>query len=355
MKTSYIALTVLLGIVSVSAAADDKVTRADTHAPIGVMADHTHKKGEWMLSYRFMSMAMAGNRKDGDAISADEIVTTEANRFFGNPGQPPTLRVVPIDMSMDMHMLGAMYAPSDSVTLMLMLNYFDKKMRHITYQGGMGTTQLGRFTGGSRGLGDSTVAALINLGHAQHSNMHLIAGVSVPTGSTDEQGQVLTPMNMRPTVRLPYPMQLGSGSFDPIVGFNYSSNGERISWGAQWRSTFRSSDNDEGYRLGDEHRLTAWLSYLWSAPLSTSLRIEHIDRGNIDGIDASIMLPVQTADPDRQGGKRTDLIVGANLAGAGELQGWRLALEYARPVAQRLDGPQLETDALWTFGLQRSF
>ena len=32
--------------------------RADSHAPISVMGDHTHGKGEWMLSYRYMGMGM---------------------------------------------------------------------------------------------------------------------------------------------------------------------------------------------------------------------------------------------------------------------------------------------------------
>ena len=30
--------------------------RPDGHAPVSVMGDHTHNKGEWMFSYRFMSM-----------------------------------------------------------------------------------------------------------------------------------------------------------------------------------------------------------------------------------------------------------------------------------------------------------
>ena len=37
--------------------------RADSHAPIGVMGDHMHAKGEWMVSYRFMRMAMSGSRE----------------------------------------------------------------------------------------------------------------------------------------------------------------------------------------------------------------------------------------------------------------------------------------------------
>ena len=37
--------------------------RADGHAPIGVMGDHLHKRGEWMLSYRFMRMNMEGTHR----------------------------------------------------------------------------------------------------------------------------------------------------------------------------------------------------------------------------------------------------------------------------------------------------
>ena len=34
---------------------------AQSHAPIGVMGDHIHKKGEWMTSYRYMHMDMPDN------------------------------------------------------------------------------------------------------------------------------------------------------------------------------------------------------------------------------------------------------------------------------------------------------
>ncbi len=55
--------------------------RADGHAPIGVMGDHMHHKGEWMLSYRYMHMDMEGNR-----IGTDERVATRSlqvpNRFW---------------------------------------------------------------------------------------------------------------------------------------------------------------------------------------------------------------------------------------------------------------------------------
>jgi hypothetical protein len=333
----------------------DADSRADSHAPIGVMADHMHKAGEWMLSYRFMTMDMQGSLKGSDSIAPDTIVTTEPNRFAGMPGMPPTLRVVPLDMRMDMHMLGAMYAPSDKVTLMLMANYIEKSMNHVTYMGGMGTTVLGTFETKSSGWGDTSAIAMISLVNTGAAKAHAIAGVSLPTGSTDATGQILTPMNAQPTLRLPYPMQSGSGTYDPLLGMSYSGFSERFSWGAQWRSTFRTGNNDDGYRLGSEHRLTGWFSALFSHSLSASVRLQRYRRGNISGIDPLIMAPVQTADPDRQGIDRTVAGFGLNYAAQETMVGWRLAIEYIVPIQQDLDGPQLETDSELILGVQKSF
>jgi hypothetical protein len=329
--------------------------RADSHAPIGVMGDHAHGKGGWMLSYRYMSMNMQGNLKGTSSIDPDTIVTTEANRFFGMPGMPPTLRIVPLDMSMDMHMLGVMYAPSDRVTLMLMANYLSKSMQHVTYAGGMGTTELGNFNTKTSGWGDSSLSGLVSLMNSPHTKFHAIVGVSIPSGSTDESGAILVPNGMMPTVRLPYPMQLGSGSYDPIIGLSFTGGRGNLGWGGQWRSTLRKSKNDDKYQSGDEHRVTGWLSYLFSPAVSGSARLEYYDRGNISGQDPMIMGPVQTADPDRQAATRLDAAIGVNLAATGSLSGWRLGLEYVMPLNQDLAGPQLEIDDQLIIGLQKAF
>ena len=356
MKTrKTLAVAMLAAVISTDVKADSGMTmRPDSHAPIGVMGDHMHMSGEWMFSYRFMTMDMQDNLKGSNGIDPDSIVTSEANRFFGTPGQPPTLRIVPLEMTMDMHMLGLMYAPSDKVTLMLMANYLDKSMNHVTYMGGAGTTELGNFRTGTSGWGDTTLTSLLSFPHSGPVNAHAILGLSFPTGSTDETDRILTPMNMMPTVRVPYPMQIGSGSIDPIVGVNLSGGGDRLGWGAQWRSTFRASDNDEDYSLGDEHRITGWMSWLLADQVSGSLRLEYFKRDNISGRDPQIIGPVQTADPNRQGIDRLDLVVGFNVVAAdGALKGWRLAVEYFTPLDQDLDGPQLETDGQLIIGVQR--
>lgn len=337
----------LLVLFSQIAGAD---TRPDAHAPIGVMAEHTHKAGEVMFSYRYMHMVMRDNRDNTSDLSKSEIVSNTPNRFFGMPMQPPTLRVVPTRMETRMHMVGAMYAPNDWLTLMGMVNYVEKSMEHVTYAGMAGTTPLGKFTTSAAGLGDSSVSGLFRLGGTGNAQWIGNLGVSIPTGDTDETDQVLAPNGMRPTLRLPYPMQLGSGTWDPILGITHSNHSGDYGWGAQWRGVLRTEKNDEGYSLGDEHKLTGWISRTWCPRISTSLRLAYLDRGNVDGIDPKIVAPVQTANPDFQGAERIDLGLGANFLLPGEKH--RIALEANLPIHQDLDGPQMKMDWGLTLGFQ---
>lgn len=215
-----------------------------------------------------------------------------------------------------------------------------------------GTTRLGTFTTRSKGFGDTSISALIRLGDIATSRLHATLGISLPTGDIEEEDTVLTPMNMRPTLRLPYPMQLGSGTYDVIAGLTWAGHAGPWGWGAQWRSVIRTGDNDEGYTLGDEHRLTGWGSYELNQHVSVSARLGYLDRGNIDGIDPVIVAPVQTADPDRQGADRLDAFLGVNTVLPGSRH--RLALEAGIPVMQDLDGPQMKADWNVTVGWQFS-
>ena len=345
MKIVLTACMVVCACMSVNAG-----TRPDSHAPIGIMGDHYHKTGEIMLSYRFMHMSMAGNRNNTFDLTPEQIVTTATNLFAVAPMMPPTLRVVPTKMTMDMHMLGVMYAPNDRLTLMGMVNHIKKDMTHITFAGPVGTTRLGSFETKTSGIGDISVSGLIKLQETSQSRWHLTLGLSLPTGSTDETGAILTPMNQRPSIRLPYPMQLGSGTYDLISGLTYAGHRHRWGWGVQWRSVVHLQDNDENYSLGNEHGLHSWLSYRISQWVSTSLRLTYEEKGNVDGMDKLIMAPVQTADPNRQGGQRVNFSIGANVVLPGERM--RIAMEIHAPLQQDLSGPQLETDWYATLGIQ---
>ncbi len=350
-------LAVLLSTATTSAIAHDQQgIRADSHAPIGVMGDHLHKSGEWMISLRHMQMDMKGNTLDGNAISDDEIVTTVPNPFSGMPGMPPTLRVVPQEMTMEMTMLGLMYAPSDRITLMAMLNFVSKDMTLTTYQGMMGTNTLGDFSTSTSGLADAKFSALVRLHESAIHNWHINLGVSLPVGSLDEQGEALTPMNMQMRMRLPYAMQLGKGTYNFEPGITYKGNNSGVSWGAQVGASIPLDENDEGYDWGNTEYLTAWLQYLLADPVSISFRYTKESQDSLNGRDQNIMAPVQTANPDNYGGERDWLSIGMNIVGQqGVLRGHRLAFEYAMPQSQNLNGLQMEADNMLVLGYQYAF
>jgi hypothetical protein len=346
--------------LSVPAAAHD--VYADDHAPIGVMADHAHKKGEVMFSFRAMHMEMQGNQIGTDSADPNTIATTVPNRFAGMPMQPPTLRIVPTEMRTEMYMLGMMYAPSDAVTLMVMGNYIEKEMDHITFQGGMGTDRLGTFTTNPTGIGDTKVAALFPLmgipdaEDDTRDELTLKAGVSIPTGSISQTDDILTPMGGTPTVRVPYMMQTGTGTWDLEPALTYKARRGTMGFGAQATASIKTGSNGADYSFGDVYEGSAWMSYRPAQWVSLSGRVRGRTTGRISGIDGNIMGPVQTANPDFQGGERVDVIGGVNfVATHGGLAGHRIGIEVGAPVYQNLNGPQMAGQWFATIGWQKGF
>ncbi len=334
------------------------VTYASDHAPIGVMADHRHARGEFMISYRFARMEMAGSRDGTDRLSPEDIATTVANPFAGQPMQPATLRVVPTDMTMQMHMGGIMYGLTDRVTLMAMGMWMTNDMDHVTFQGPSGVTRLGEFTTRTSGVGDTRLGAIIGLDHGgdAHRQVNLGLALSLPTGSIEETDRILTPTGATPSPRLPYPMQLGSGTVDFKPSLTARTRRGDVSFGAQTSAVVRLEQNDEGYALGDVYEATAWLAYEPRPWISVSGRIRGWTAAAIKGGDPLIRGPVQTADPLNQGGDVVEALVGLNLAGSsGVLKGHRVAVEAGFPLRRDLNGPQLETDFTLTLGWQKAF
>ncbi len=303
--------------------------RPDGHAPIGVMGDHLHSAGEWMVSLRLMRMHMEGMRNNTSGISNSDV--------FGQG-----FLVTPTEMDMDMLMLGGMYAPTDEWTLMLMVPYVSNWMNHET---AMGVT----FDTESEGLGDVRFTAMRSLYDAGDERVHLNLGVSLPTGSVDERDDTPAMAN----AKLPYPMQLGTGTFDFLPGITYLGQSGDTSWGAQGTLRFHLGENSEDYKHGNRQNVTGWIAQRLGQDLSGSLRLDFNKWENFHGADPDLnpaMVP--TADPDLRGGDRLDALVGLNWNPG--LGGNRLALEAGVPLYQDLDGPNLETDWIVTLGWQLS-
>lgn len=335
MRTIFKSMLLLCLAASLSlyAGGDHKELRGDDHAPIGVMGDHTHMAGEWMFSYRFMRMEMSENADGGTTLSTEEVLAD--------------YMVAPLEMTMDMHMLGVMYAPSDRLTLMAMAPFVDMSMNHQTRMGM-------RFTTESSGIGDVSLAAMMPLFKDQHAAFQVQLGVSLPTGSIDERGD--TPAMA--DAQLPYPMQLGSGTYDLVPALTYSRKFDAWSWGAQLRGRYPlESENDRDYRRGDQTRLDLWFAKPFHSGVSLSARFGYQDRGNYHGADPMLNpMMVPTADPNRRGGTGLFASGGLNFVFKnGSLRGHRLALEYTSTLDEDLEGPQLQIDDQLTLGWQFAF
>lgn len=352
ITSAALSLITLACTFSASADSNHSYVAPEKHAPIGVMGDHMHKQGEMMFSYRWMHMNMSGNLQGSDSITNNEIATTVANPYANPPMSPPTVRVVPQDMTTNMHMFGMMYAPTNDITLMAMVNFLDKDMDLLTYKGGMGTETLGEFSTSSSGLADTKLGLLYRLSDDGKNIWHLNANWIVPTGSTDEKGTALTPMNMQMEMRLPYGMQLGSGSHGLELGLTYNYYGSNNNAGAQVMYSHYLGENNHDYTLGDTLAATAWYSHRISDAFSLSGRIQYQDKDSIDGMDKHIMAPVTTANPDSYGGTLLNAAVGVNTVVAGK---HRLALEYLVPIDQDANGVQMKMDSMLTVGYQIAF
>lgn len=349
-------LAVTLGFASLTlqVQADDnrlKTAAPEKHAPIMVMGDHMHKAGEYMVSFRHMDMSMEGNLSGTDDI-ADSAILDIANSH-GGPGQ---LRVVPQKMDIKMTMLGAMYAPSDRVTFTLMAMHIENTMTLKTYHA-MNKILLGRFKSRSEGTGDTTVGSLIRGGETGAGKWHYGLSLSLPTGSIKQTGSVLTPMNMTATgKRLPYPMQLGSGSYDLKPSITYNGDWGRWRVGAQANAVVRLNYTNANYRLGDKAELQGWVTRRFTDWLSGSVRFNVSHQGKIDGQDSDITLPVQTAQTNFSGGTFANLSLGVNLVGqSGALTDHRLAIEWVGPVHQDVHGVQMEREGTLMIGWQKAF
>lgn len=341
----------LLGAAGLAQAHEDwEGARADAHAPIGVMGDHVHKQGQWMVGYRYMPMHQEGLLDGSDSVSKLATYSSKDTGGYGYHNAPK-------DMDMAMHMVEIMYAPTDRWTLMAMLPYITMDMSSELHAHGDAAPVP--YDMESDGLGDIALSGLFRLTPVNSVHQAILnLALSLPTGSITEKdsmphGHDGAPMQMR----MEYPMQLGSGTYDLKPGLTYTGQGERWSWGAQGIATIRTGENDEGYTLGNRTDLTGWVAYGWTPAVSTSLRLAAASWGNIDGQDKQLSPTMSpAADPRAQGGDRVDVGVGANFyVPEGPLRGHRLGLEVLLPVAQRLDGPQLETDWAAVLGWQYAF
>ena len=324
---------------------------ADTHAPAGVMFDHMHKAGEFMIGFRYAYSSEGGDMLHGsDKASDQEIIDNGCN--------PNKCSMVQSDMAMNMYMLDIMYAPTDWMTLMVMPMYMSHDMTMRPLQSSMGHMDHmgmdmpmdetaahmhgGSHSHGTDGWGDTIFGPELRLAHGPDYHLQFAPMFSAPTGNVDYK------MNGSFTH---YMMQLGSGTWDFIPSITYTGRADRVTWGAQVLGVLRlEEENDSGYQLGDVFQATGWGSYRLANWISASVRGLYTEQGKIDGHYNGPHS--HKSPPDFQfnyGGRFWDIGFGVNtVVPSGTFKGLRLSAEWLQPVGENVNGYQLERDGtLW--------
>ena len=313
--------------------------RVDGHAPIGVMGGHTHNRGEWMLSYRYMFMSMDGHRSGTNGLSSLDVY----NRGFSSAAT---------EMEMEMHMFGLMYAPTDKLTLMAMANYVSKDMTMEMNPHAMGGHMMhmgGTHSHSSEGIGDVTVGALLKVFEKERHRIHLNLGVVLPTAKVDVKDA---------GVYQPYGMQLGSGTWDAVFGLTYLGQSDHWSWGAQATGRVSLEDgNDSGFAFGDSVNVTTWIARQITQSVSISARLNYTYQDTIDGhYNAAHNHSAPPHFQENYGGHVVEAGLGVNFQFQnGFLQGHRLAAEVMVPIYQDANGVGMDRNYTFTLGWQSSF
>ncbi|MEM9645726.1 MAG: transporter [Planctomycetota bacterium] len=333
-SVAVLAVAITCSLSTVEADHPSRKSLADKHAPAGIMGDHLHSRGEWMVEYRYMNMYMEDNRAGETQLSDADAIA------FGAGSSPVTNRgATPTDMTMEMHMMHVMYGATDDVTLYTMLMLPSLTMDHLrgpANPAGPGTT----FTTHNSGFGDTTVGALLRLYSTERSDWVLNLGGSLPTG--DIYRESTAPTGGLVSQPLPYPMRLGSGTFNARPGLTYKRFGDWWSSGVQFQADLPLGRNYRGYSVSDEFRLNSWTSVLLTDQWSVSLRGEHLWRTSFDGADPGTPDNVISTNVESfRGGYWYNLGFGTQFQTE---QGHYFNVEIVPTVAQNLDGIQLETD-----------
>lgn len=291
----------------------------------GSSVDHSrhshHGGGMWMAEYKFERMEMQCCLDTTSDVSDREVLSQ-----YG-------YSMSPTDMTMTMHMFMVMYHTSRYMA-MLMAHYMSNEMGMLEDNGGTFATSTMK----SSGIGDTILTVQAPWRH----NLAFTLGMSLPTGSIDERG----PMGAAGSgdFRYPYGMQLGSGTYDVILGVDFEQSRGKLVWGAGYEYTLRTGTNDNDYTLGDKSVLDGWARWHFNGTLTGRAGVQLRQVGKISGADPQLIPSMSpAADADNYGGRRIDVGVALKYETP---QMTSVGAEFTLPVYQDLFGPQMKLERI---------
>jgi len=259
-------------------------------------------------------------------VSQGEFLWREQVRFLKAQDSTRDLEVIAVPSVL-------VYGVTEKFALIGMVPYMDMTLKMAGIERGA----AGR--GDSMLLGRYQVFQLDRPGETFRAQA--LGGLKFPTGR-DDQGDAFG--------RLPQPMQLGSGSYDPVVGGIFTW--QRLRWQADFDLSYKINTKANGFRFGDTLAHDAAFQYRLS-PLTLP------EQGVPSFIYGVLELNGRWAErSELHGGKVGDsggytLFVSSGLQYV--TQRWVAEISVQLPLIQDLNGNQVKTDYVLSAGFRVQF
>ena len=261
-------------------------------------------------------------------------------------------RGVPESMESWMTMVGGAYSFTDDFAAMVMMGYVRNSMDMTT------TTMMGgNYQMFSQGMTDTKIMGKYRLYSDDHlapkHQLSTILGVAAPTGKITVKNTNHPTKTMRGKL-LPFGMQPGSGTWDPIFGLTYQKAKDPFWIGANFMTIQRWGTNEQDYTKGDEYKVDLYVMRQFSEDKVASFQLNGKAWGDYSdepkkgkdsgdchaGLSSSNDWMTPLCDPTNYGG--------VNLHATFGLQFQPVPLHVAElnfsvPIYQNLKGPQMQS------------
>lgn len=310
-------------------------------------ADRVKTQNRWHLSYTYAVSEYDEYYLGTHSVSYDEVLFTPGVDTRSENNYP----VVPTEIMQEVHAVRLAYDLTQAMTLRAQVPFVMQSTDHISIISGYDAFNIS-----SDGIGDIALVLDSTVSQSLNSSWKVGAGLSMPTGSIDEEGDTpRAPGNQQ----LPYTMQLGSGTWDFPLFVSFRKYEAKWDWGVDGSFTLRTGENDRDYRLGNKASLGGWLMWKGASAFTPGIRLDYRWRDDIDGEDVSLRVPIPAfpypapvTNPSAFGGEQVDLTAFLRVPFA---KNWYAEASYAQPIYLDLNGPQSSEKYHFSVELGTSF
>jgi hypothetical protein len=193
------------------------------------------------------------------------------------------------------------------------------------------------------GLGDPSVSANYTFFPNQNNLLEFSGGISFPFGSVNQRGK----SPVKDNDYLPFPMQMGSGTFDILPAIFYRGFIDKFSWIGLAKGDIRIGKNLMNFKFGNMYSAMGMLRYDWLGWLAPSVRLEAMYTDKYEG-NTRELTPGFLPDPSTLSTFNLDFVFNLSFfTGTGIFKNSSLDLDFSLPVVQVVG-----TNPKKTFGLR---